>query len=138
MPATQPASRAARTLDELYRRHVGEVFRYAYAMLGNRADAEDVAQTTFMNALRALERGERPRKPSSWLLAIAHNIVRQRFRQTQARPTEIELDHELAGVEHEDDGGPTVDEMLKALARIPAHQREAIVMREFEIGRVHV
>jgi RNA polymerase sigma-70 factor (ECF subfamily) len=131
MSASELESRAARTLDDLYRRHVGEVFRYAYAMLGNRADAEDVAQTTFMNALRALERGERPRKPRSWLLAIAHNIVRQRFRQARARPTEVELDRELAGVEH-DDAALTVDEMLKALARIPPLQREALVMREFE------
>jgi RNA polymerase sigma factor (sigma-70 family) len=125
-------SHTSRALDELYRRHVGEVYRYAYAMLGNRADAEDVAQTTFMNALRALARGERPRKPSSWLLAIAHNVVRQRFRQAHSRPTEVELTSELAGLAPDDGGGPTIDEMLKALGRIPPLQREAIVMREFE------
>jgi RNA polymerase sigma factor (sigma-70 family) len=124
-------SRAARAVEDLYRRHVGEVYRYAYAMLGNRADAEDVAQTTFMNALHALERGQRPRKPSSWLLAIAHNVVRQRFRQAQARPIEVELSSELAGVER-DESGPTVEEMVKALGRIPPLQREAIVLREFE------
>jgi RNA polymerase sigma factor (sigma-70 family) len=129
-------SRTARAVEDLYRRHVGEVYRYAYAMLGNRADAEDVAQTTFMNALRALERGERPRKPSSWLLAIAHNVVRQRFRQAQARPIEVELSSELAGVERADESGPTIEEMLKALGRIPPLQREAIVLREFE-GRAY-
>ena len=43
-------------LDDLYRRHVGDVYRYTYAVLGNHADAEDVTQTTFVNALRALER----------------------------------------------------------------------------------
>jgi RNA polymerase sigma factor (sigma-70 family) len=129
-------SRTARAAEDLYRRHVGEVYRYAYAMLGNRADAEDVAQTTFMNALRALERGERPRKPSSWLLAIAHNVVRQRFRQAQARPIEVELSSELAGVERDDGAGPTVEEMLQALGRIPPMQREAIVLREFE-GRAY-
>jgi RNA polymerase sigma factor (sigma-70 family) len=132
MAATEAGSRAARALDELYRRHAREVYRYAYAMLGNRSDAEDVAQATFINALRALERGDRPRKPSSWLLAIAHNIVRQRFRQAQARPLEVELDYELAAAEPEDDSGPTVRELLKALSRIPPAQREAIVMREFE------
>ena len=47
---------ATRELDELYRSYAAEVFRYAYAVLGNRADAEDVTQTTFVNALRALER----------------------------------------------------------------------------------
>jgi len=131
MAATETASRAVRALDDLYRAHVGEVYRYAYAVLGNNADAEDVTQTTFVNALRALERGERPRKPSNWLITIAHNVVRQRFRTQKARPAEVELDHDIA-VEEEAHDGPTLDELVKALQRIPPTQREALVMRELE------
>ena len=86
MAAAESMVAARRALDDLYRSHAAEVYRYAYAVLGNHADAEDVTQTTFVNALRALERGERPRKPSNWLITITHNIVRQRFRQQQARP----------------------------------------------------
>src|ERR1044071_2499851 len=95
MAATESSTRAAAALDDLYRHHVGEVFRYTYAVLGNRADAEDVTQATFVNALRALERGEQPRKPANWLLAIAHNLMRQRFRQERARPTQVLLDGDL-------------------------------------------
>ena len=95
---------ARRALDDLYRGHAAEVYRYAYAVLGNHADAEDVTQTTFVNALRALERGERPRKPSNWLITITHNIVRQRFRQQQARPTEVELVRDVAEEPAESDG----------------------------------
>ena len=65
MAATESRSRAAASVDELYRQHVGEVYRYTYAVLGNHADAEDVTQTTFVNALRALERGENPRNASA-------------------------------------------------------------------------
>jgi RNA polymerase sigma-70 factor (ECF subfamily) len=101
-------------------------------MLGNRADAEDVTQTTFVNALRALERGESPRKPSNWLITIAHNIVRQRFRQAKARPFEVELHEELAGAEPVDDATPTLAAVVEALGRIPPAQREALVLREFE------
>jgi RNA polymerase sigma factor (sigma-70 family) len=132
MAATEAGSHAARALDQLYRRHGAEVYRYAYAMLGNRADAEDVTQTTFVNALRALERGESPRKPSNWLITIAHNIVRQRFRQAKARPFEVELHEELAGAEPVDDGAPTLAAVVEALGRIPPNQREALVLREFE------
>jgi len=75
----------------------------------------------------------RPRKPSNWLLTIASNAIKQRFRQEQARPREVELDREPAGRRAEDeDDGPTVGELLAALSRIPPQQRQAIVLREFE------
>ena len=130
MAATEQSTRANVALDDLYRRHVGDVYRYTYAVLGNHADAEDVTQTTFVNALRALERGEQPRNASNWLLAIAHNLVRQRWRQAAARPTEIELVGDVAADAQEDD--LELDDLVKALQRIPPAQREALVMRELE------
>ena len=131
MAVTEAGHLASREIDELYRRHGGEVYRYAYAVLGNHADAEDVTQTTFLNAYRALEQGVRPRKPSNWLLTIASNAIKQRFRHEQARPREVELDDRIAGAETDDDG-PSVGELLTGLSKIPPQQRQAIVLREFE------
>ena len=131
MATTAIGVRAASDLDELYRAHAAEVFRYAYAVLGNRADAEDITQTTFVNALRALERGEQPRKPTNWLITIAHNLIRQRFRQQQSRPLEVELDRDVPAAESTDDG-PSVDDLVRALQRIPPTQRQALVLRELE------
>ncbi len=131
MAVTETGHAAAREIDDLYRRHGGEVYRYAFAVLGNRADAEDVTQSTFLNAYRSLEQGVRPRKPSSWLLAIASNAIKQRFRQDSARPRQVELDDRIAGPSA-DVTGPTVGEILTGLSRIPPQQRQAIVLREFE------
>jgi len=131
MAVTEADHAAARAVDDLYRRHGSEVYRYALAVLGNHADAEDVTQTTFLNAYRSLEQGVRPRKPSNWLLTIASNAIKQRFRQELARPRQVELDDRLADASGDDDG-PTVGELLTALARIPPQQRQAIVLREFE------
>ena len=131
MAVTETGHLASRAIDDLYRQHGGEVYRYAYAVLGNHADAEDVTQTTFLNAYRALEQGVAPRKPSNWLLTIASNAIKQRFRQEQARPREVELDDRLAGNETDDDG-PSVGELLTALSKIPPQQRQALVLREFE------
>ena len=131
MAVTETGHLAAREVDDLYRRHGAEVYRYAYAVLGNHADAEDVTQTTFLNAYRALEQGVRPRKPSNWLLTIASNAIKQRFRQERARPRQVELDEHIAGQESDDDG-PSVGELLTALSKIPPQQRQAIVLREFE------
>jgi RNA polymerase sigma factor (sigma-70 family) len=137
MAVTETGHLASREIDDLYRAHVAEVYRYAFAVLGNHADAEDVTQTTFLNAYRALEQGVKPRKPSNWLLTIASNAIKQRFRQEQSRPRQVELDDRVAHAEPQDDDGPSVGELLTALSKIPPQQRQAIVLREFE-GRSYV
>jgi RNA polymerase sigma factor (sigma-70 family) len=130
---TPEAPRASNTVDELYRKHGAEVYRYAYGVLGNRPDAEDMMQSTFVNALRALERGEEPRKPGNWLITIAHNVARERFRRSQSRPTEVAFDVDAieAGPSNAEDA-LSLGELTQALGRIPAPQRSALVLREFE------
>jgi RNA polymerase sigma-70 factor, ECF subfamily len=131
MAVSKAEHAAALALDDLYRAHANDVYRYALAVLGNPADAEDVTQTTFLNAYRSLEAGVRPRRPSCWLLTIASNVIKQRFRSERARPVSTPLDerHTDAGP---DDAAPTIGELLAALGKIPPLQRQAIVLREFE------
>src|SRR6184192_1621797 len=102
-PLLAQRSRSDRGFERLYRRHVGDVYRYALAVMRNEADAEDVTQTTFMNALRAFQRGERPQKPQHWLIAIAHNVCRQRFRQSARRPSEVAFEDDIADTIVDDD-----------------------------------
>ena len=122
---------ADRSFERLYRKHAGDVYRYALVVLRNQADAEDVTQTTFLNAYRALEKGERPHKPHNWLIAIAHNVCRMRWRQAGARPREVALDEAPEPAAPADDQ-PNLDEVLTALAALSFNQRAAIVMRELE------
>lgn len=117
--------------DRLYRRHAASVYRYAFAVLGNHADAEDVTQQTFLNAYRAIEQGTKPRKAENWLLRIAHNEVRRHFRSAQARPHEVELDERLPHNVPET-SEPTLADVLRALQHLTPIQRSALVMREFE------
>ncbi len=120
-----------RAFERLYRKHAGDVYRYALVVLRNEADAEDVTQTTFMNAYRAMERGERPRQPQNWLITIAHNVCRQRFRQSQRRPNEVVYEEELAeAVVDEDAIG--AEDIRRALGHLAFNQRSALVMRELE------
>jgi len=123
--------RPDRSFERLYEKHAGDVYRYALVVLRNQADAEDVTQTTFMNAYRAFERGERPRAPQNWLIAIAHNVCRQRFRQSQRRPNEVELNEELAeSIVH--DEAVSAEDIRRALGHLAFNQRAALVMRELE------
>ena len=81
-----PESALDRAFERLYRRYVKDVYRYTLAVLRNPADAEDVTQTTFLNAYRAFKRGEKPLKPHHWLIKIAHNACRSRYVRTARRP----------------------------------------------------
>jgi RNA polymerase sigma factor (sigma-70 family) len=134
-PFLEQRPRADRSFERLYRRHVGDVYRYALAVLRHPADAEDVTQTTFLNAYRAFQRGERPHTPHNWLIAIAHNVCRQRFRQSARRPLEVALVDDLVESLVEDDA-PSAHDIRHALAHLAFNQRAALVMRELE-GRTY-
>jgi RNA polymerase sigma-70 factor (ECF subfamily) len=115
----------------MYSRHAPGVYRYALALLGSPADAEEVTQTTFLNAYRAIDGGERPRSPDAWLHSIALNLCRQRFRQAARRPSEVPLQEDVAEIVP-DEQSPTLSDVTRALKHLPFNQRTALVMREFE------
>ncbi|MBL8160974.1 MAG: RNA polymerase sigma factor [Anaerolineae bacterium] len=66
--------------EDLMRGHQEAVFRLAYLMLGSAADAEDVAQETFIRAYRYLPHYDPARPWRPWLLGIAANLARNRRR----------------------------------------------------------
>jgi RNA polymerase sigma factor (sigma-70 family) len=118
--------------ERLYQRHVTDVYRYSLAVLGEAADAEDVTQTTFLNAYRAFKKGERPSKPQNWLITIAHNVCRQRFRQAQRRPAEVEFVDAISEAPLDEASGPRADDVRRAFSQLRPSQREALVLRELE------
>jgi RNA polymerase sigma factor (sigma-70 family) len=120
--------------ERLYRSHVQDVYRYALMVLRNRDDAEDVAQTTFLKAYRAYQRGERPRHARQWLITIAHNTCGTRIRDARRRPREVALEEQL--IEPAPVGDVDVQELVRAVGVLSFNQRAALVMRELE-GRTY-
>jgi RNA polymerase sigma-70 factor, ECF subfamily len=130
-PKPTGGSTSVAALERLYRRHVAEVYRYAVAMSPTAAAAEDVVQTTFLNAFRSLERGQSPQRPLNWLMTIAHNVCRQRYRQQARRPTEVAFDEDLVAAPEEAEG-VNAEDIRRALAHLGFNRRTALVMRELE------
>lgn len=64
----------------LMRQHQEPIFRFAYLLLGDADEAEDIAQETFIRAYRALERFDTQRPMRPWLLRIAANLAYNRQR----------------------------------------------------------
>jgi RNA polymerase sigma factor (sigma-70 family) len=131
-PLLAQRPRSDRAFERMYQRHVGDVYRYALAVMRNPADAEDVTQTTFLNAYRSfVEKGNRPEKQQNWLIAIAHNVCRQRFRQSARRPSEVAFEDDIADTLVNEEM-PSGEDIRRALGQLAFNQRAALVMRELE------
>jgi RNA polymerase sigma factor (sigma-70 family) len=121
-----------RDFESLYRRYVKDVYHYALALLRNPADAEDVTQTTFLNAYRAFSKGVEVEKPQNWLIKIAHNVARTRYARSSRRVKEVPLDDHVEHLSLPEESRPDVEGVLAALGELPFNQRAALVMRELE------
>ena len=121
---------ADRSFERIYRRHRREVYGSVLRDVRDPDEAEDVTQTAFLNAFRAMRRGDTPEKPRAWLLTIARNVVRRRAHLRAERPQEVELDSELL-LTLDEDGSASAD-IHAALLRLTDAQREAILLREIQ------
>jgi RNA polymerase sigma-70 factor (ECF subfamily) len=119
------------SFERLYRRHRRDVYGAVLRDVRDPDEAEDVTQIAFMNAFRAIRRGEEPDKPRAWLVAIARNVVRRRFQALARRPQEVVLDREVAA-DLADVNGPTAGEIAAAIRRLPPNQRAVILLREIQ------
>ncbi len=124
---------ADRSFERIYRRHRREVYGSVLRDVRDPDEAEDVTQAAFLNAFRAMRRGDRPETPRAWLLTIARNVVRRRARLRSERPQEVELDadSELLVSLDEAEGSASAD-IHVALRRLTDAQREAILLREIQ------
>lgn len=122
---TQAAGRT--TAEHLYRRFSRDVFAVVYRAVGSRAEAEDVTQTTFLNAHQALLAGVEPEDERAWLLAIARNACRTRFRALGRRPREEPLDESLLPPRADEGAAPP--QVIDALRTLLPRQRAALLLQ---------
>ncbi|HEX2044857.1 MAG TPA: RNA polymerase sigma factor [Gaiellaceae bacterium] len=114
-------------------RHYDRIYGYCLYKLGSRDEAEDAAQTTFLHAVRGLQRGVVPVVELNWLLTIARNVCLARYR-TRGRRGRLEVlsdPQALAEAAARPDQGDSRVGLEQALARIPEQQRRAILLREW-------
>jgi len=113
----------------LVERFQGQVFGLCYRMLGQRQDAEDMAQETFARALKRLAQWDASLEFLPWLLAIAGNRCRSHLAQRMRRPTSTPLVEQLP--DHRPDDEPArhlAEELRRALGRLRSEYRQAFLL----------
>jgi RNA polymerase sigma-70 factor (ECF subfamily) len=117
---------------DVYDKHVGQVYGYFAYALGSRPDAEDLTQQTFERAFRAWDRYDGSRaSPSTWLLAIARNLLVDHLRASRAAHIRSIDDARLEAVASEPDRpslGPDPG-IERALTELGPRERELIALR---------
>ncbi|HZL20670.1 MAG TPA: sigma-70 family RNA polymerase sigma factor [Polyangia bacterium] len=80
--------RDGRAFDEIVQLYGDKVFSLVYRMLGNRHEAEDVAQEVFITVFKTVDGFRGEAKFSTWLLRIAANQSKNRIKYLSRRPTD--------------------------------------------------
>lgn len=122
--------------EALVRQHQEAVFRLAYLLLGDPADADDAAQEAFIRAYRALDRfdTERPLRP--WLLRIAANVARNRRRAAgrylaAIRRLLVATPDPILGAEPASAAAWEAEALWQAVRRLGHADQEIIYLRYF-------
>ena len=118
--------------EQLFHRYARQIYAFCLYRLGDRQDAEDALQSTFLNAFRALEKGVVPYAEAAWLFKIAQNVC-VTGRRTAVRRRRLEspapLADSVASPAHDAD---RIVDLAGALHGLPPRQRRALVLREWQ------
>jgi len=127
-----------RLFERMVQEHQDRVFALSLALTGNRHDAEEVAQDTFLRAYRALVSYEPDRirdlKQKAWLHRIALNVARNRARGVRPRLVELNGSEPDEGLGTEDGAllKMEMDALAVQVAGLPPRYREAVVLRHVQ------
>ncbi len=127
------------TLAALVSQYAGTLYRVAFSVLRNAADAEDAVQEAFLRVLRHRETLGEVRDQRVWLIRIVWNIVLDRKRRAKTRPETDDVS-ELARVLPSD--GLSAEQIASAaqhhahvlaqVERLPAKEREVLMLSAFQ------
>jgi RNA polymerase sigma-70 factor (ECF subfamily) len=120
------------SFEDLVRQREAQVLRTAYRILGNWADAEDVAQEVFLRLHRHGLAFANGAAAGGWLYRVTVNLCLDRARSR--RPSQELL--ECPSGDRSAETAVLIEEkkrrLMTALAMLPAKERAAVVLREIE------
>lgn len=118
---------------ELMRRHEDKVFSIALRILGNRSDALDATQDTFVTIFRKASTFRGEAAFSTWLYRIALNtcrdLLRRRARTVPLETSEAERSSQPTTPSHETSAGNRLD-LSRALVALSPEYREAVLLHD--------
>lgn len=133
-------------LNDLMERHAGKLFHYLVRCLQIEHDAADAAQETFVKVYQHRARFDPEQKFTTWLYAIAANLVKDRYRWRSRHPqVSLEAESDATGdsfpdslpgndpLPHERAQAAERSETIRrAVAALPEELRQPLILAEYE------
>ena len=114
--------------DRLVTEHSGSIWGLAMRLSGNRTDAEDLVQETFLKAFKGIRKLRKQGSERGWLRRILVNAWRDRYRRS--RPTVPLLDP--AGAPSDPAGNlarrDLLERVIAGIGKLPRRQQEALLL----------
>ncbi|WP_160725702.1 RNA polymerase sigma factor SigW [Bacillus sp. USDA818B3_A] len=107
---------------EIVETYKNSVYQLCYRMLGNRHEAEDIAQEAFLRAYVNIKSFNQDLKFSTWLFRIATNLCIDRLRK---KKPDYYLDAEVSGTE-----GLTMYSQISSDTPLPENEVESLELQE--------
>jgi RNA polymerase sigma-70 factor (ECF subfamily) len=123
-------------LRQVYRRYGGPVFAVAHRILGDREQAEDAVQRTFLNAWRAADRFDGARDLGPWLFTIARRAAIDVYRREKRHRADELADHDVSILPESFEATWAAWEVRKAIEQLPSEEREVLHATHFQ-GLTH-
>jgi RNA polymerase sigma-70 factor, ECF subfamily len=122
--------------DVIVERHRRAVYQVCYRFVNNHEDASDLAQDAFVRAWRGLRNFKGQSALSTWLYRIAVNVCLNRVAAKTPAIEPIESAERVADLRSEGAAqamirGERADAVRRAIAKLPAKQRAALVLRTY-------
>lgn len=108
------------------------LYRTAYRMTRNAADAEDLVQETFLRAYRAFDSYTPGTNIRAWLYTILYRVRTDTFRKAGRSPQTVELVDEPPVAPPQEALAGGQEDLERALAALPEPFQTAVVLRDLE------
>ena len=126
----------ASAIGELYDLVQNDVFAFALSKMGNKSDAEDIMQDTFINIYKHATQYVPHGKPMAWIITIELNLIRRHFQITK-RTTSLEEIKDFSVGEHTFEQKVVNDEFLVKLLSILNEEEREIISLHIVSGFKH-
>lgn len=130
---------AGTTIAALVDEYAGTLYRVAYSVLRNTADAEDAVQETYLRVLRHSDSLSEIRDPRVWLVRIVWNVVLDRKRRSKTRPETDDIADmarllPASGLSAEERAVSAQHHahVLRAVQQLPEKEQRVLILSAFE------